>query len=101
MHKLRATNGIMYKRGFQSKEFVRRKVKTVFVEHLRAFKNNKPADSAVAHHMLYKVDRPRNYKHNFDHICLKLLKRVVEPYKLDAFESIYIQRDTTGKFMNF
>jgi hypothetical protein len=53
--------------------------------------------SCTANHMLYKDDRPRSYKHNFDHTCLKLLKRVAEPYKLDAFESIDIQRDTTGK----
>jgi hypothetical protein len=78
----------------------RRQIQKRFIEHLRAFKNNKTTDSAIAQHMLTKDDRPRTYKHNFDHSCLKLLKRMEDPNKLDALESIYIQRDTSGKLMN-
>jgi hypothetical protein len=72
----------------------------LFVEHLRAFKNGKPQDSAIAPHMLTKDEYQRTYKHNFDHISLKLLKRMVNPNKLDAVESKYIYRANTGKLIN-
>jgi hypothetical protein len=54
---------------------VRADDKSRFVEHLKAFTNNKPADSADAHQMLTKDDRPRKSKRNFDHTCLNLLKK--------------------------
>jgi hypothetical protein len=77
-----------------------RQIQKRFIEHVRAFKNDKTSNSAVAQHMLTKDDRPRSYKHNFDHSCLKLLKRMEDPNKLDALESIFIQRGRSGKLMN-
>jgi hypothetical protein len=78
----------------------RRQKQTRFIEHLRAFKNKKQEKSAVALHMVTKDDAKRNYLHNFDHTSLKLVKSVINASKLDALESIVIQRDMSGKPMN-
>jgi hypothetical protein len=78
----------------------RRQIQTRFIEHLRAFKNKKQEKSAVALHMLTKDCANRNYLHNFDHTSLELVKSVTNTSKLDALESIIIQRDMSGKLMN-
>jgi hypothetical protein len=71
--------------GFKYIGQSRRQIQKRFIEHL---KNDKTSNSAVAQYMLTKDDRPRSYKHNFDHSCLKLLKLMEDPNKLDALASI-------------
>jgi hypothetical protein len=50
--------------------------------------------------MLTKDRANRNYLHNFDHTSLELAKSVTNASKLDALESIVIQRDMSGKLIN-
>jgi hypothetical protein len=50
--------------------------------------------------MLTKDGANRIYLHNFDHTSLELVKSVTNASKLDALESIVIQRDMSGKLVN-
>jgi hypothetical protein len=86
--------------GYKFIEQSRRQIQTRFIEHLRAFKNKKQEKSAVALHMLTKDGANRNYLHNLDHTSLELVKSVTKASKLNALESIVIQRDMSGKLMN-
>lgn len=71
----------------------RRQVQIRYKEHLASIKNNKPSKSSVAEHAL------TNLHLNFKPIDkavekkeFKLLKVVMNPMRLDAYESYYIHR---------
>jgi hypothetical protein len=73
---------------------IKRQAQKRFVQHLQAFKNRKPRNSAVAAHMITKEGEERRFSHNFDHTCLKWIKEANDSKKLDAFESFYTFKET-------
>lgn len=76
----------------------RRQVPIKYKEHLSSIKNNKPSKSSVAEHALTNLHL--NFKtvdEAFEKGELKLLKTVMNPTRLDAYESYYIHRHTRIK----
>jgi hypothetical protein len=69
-------------------------------EHLRAFKNNHPHQSAVAEHMLMKDGKKRGYKHTYDIQNLELIRAVNNHRKLDFYEAYQIHRENANHLMN-
>lgn len=65
----------------------KRSVEQRFKEHKHYILNNEPRRSAYAHHIISENHWPIN-------LCdVRLLKCVHDDRKLDAYESMYIQRD--------
>lgn len=64
-----------------------------FKEHKRATEKNKIESSAVAKHM-------NENNHTFNINNLKLKKQVTDKWKLDAYESIAIQKTPTHLRIN-
>lgn len=64
----------------------RRQMMIRFKEHLRAIKNNKPSESAVAFHALDKLHL------NLSTLNVQLKKVINDPRTLDAYESYYIYK---------
>jgi hypothetical protein len=92
-----ATRGCDHKYIGQS----RRAIKTRFTDHLRAFKNNHPENSAVANHMLLTNDeKKRRHHHHFTINNLELLQHVPDQRKLDFLETFHIQKNNSGTLMN-
>lgn len=76
----------------------RRQVRIRYKEHLANIKNNQPSKSSVAEHAI--TNSHLNFKEvdeAFDKKELKLLKVVMNPMRLDAYESYYIHRHAKFK----
>jgi hypothetical protein len=80
------TPGCEYKYIGQS----RRAIKNRFIEHLRAYKNNRSDSSAEAHHMLVNEDSRSGSPHKFDISNLRMLHPMSDQRKLDFLESYHI-----------
>jgi cytoskeletal protein RodZ len=65
---------------------------TRFVEHLHAFENSQPEESAVSEHMLMKDDKKKNYRHKFEVSGLKLMISVSNHRTLDFLQSYFIRK---------
>lgn len=71
----------------------RRQVQIRYREHLGSIRNNQPSKSSVAEHALNNLHLNFNkVDEAFDKGELKLLKAVMNPMRLDAYESYYIHR---------
>lgn len=62
----------------------RRSIKKRFQEHISHIKYNRPLKSNIANHVL-------NTQHDIKDF--KIIKHITEPYKLDAYESIFIYKN--------
>ena len=70
----------------------RRSILTRAKDHLRCFKTRKKEISGIADHMFEFEDDHLNGRHLFPLQNLKLLKEVPNPFFLDAWECLYINK---------
>jgi hypothetical protein len=80
-----------------------RTLKTRFVEHLTAFKNNHLDQFSIAFHMLKtKIGRNRNplHTHTFNINNLKLLDEINDERRLNPIETLYIRKAHQDTLMN-
>lgn len=61
---------------------------------MRHFRKNKPNESAVAKHLI-------DDSHVTDFSKLKLLKEIQNPYELDAWESLILNKNRNNNLMNW